>query len=401
MSKRIILEGKKWVKDGIISEAQFEQIVSRYEQEKNSNMLPLFASLLVGLGVLSFIASNWDGISQLVRVAILLFFMCVFYLAGERILRGGESDRIGFGLIGMGVFTFGAGIFLIGQMFHFQSYSDFPFIVWSISALLAVQFWKSKFLLLVATIIVTAGQLYSTTEFSSFSYFLALLLLFGVGHFIFHRPNIATSIVFSLSYLLTGLLFVISNEINHLYLFAIYLGLYVLSDFISKVNVKHTIQLTMVIGAVIVTIFNIFWSDSFFQLGAKALSNSHAIYPFLIVSILAFFFFRKRGTFELVDGILFLPVFYLELMGNFIYLLILFIYSISLLIIGYREQIQNKVTFGTVLFLLSAFVGYIHLAWDFMPKSMFFLIGGITLFLLSWFLDKQRRKLVKGVERND
>ncbi|MFZ3589147.1 DUF2157 domain-containing protein [Bacillus sp. DJP31] len=401
MRKKLVQEGTKWVKDGIISEEQYEQILSRYQHEKSSNLLPILASILIGLGILSFVASNWDGIHHLVRVAIIILSMSGFYFAGERVMKKSGHDRLGHGLIGIGVITFGAGIFLLGQMFSFQSHSALPFIFWSIAALLAVQFWKSRYLLLLAIVITTAGQLYSTTEFSSFSYILALLLLFGIGHFIFYRPDVLTSVFFSLSFLLTGLLFVVSNELNYQYLFAIYLGLYVLSDFIKKVKIKRIIQLTMLIGAVVVTIFNVFWIESFISYGEEAYTNGLTIYPFIVAVLLVLFVIRKRGTFDVADGVLFLPVFYVGVMVDFLYLLLLFVYSISLLLIGYREHLTDKASLGTALFLISAFVGYIQLAWDFMPKSMFFLIGGIVLFVLSWFLEKSRRKLVKGVAKND
>ncbi|MMZ62533.1 hypothetical protein D1872_247470 [compost metagenome] len=81
------------------------------------------------------------------------------------------------------------------------------------------------------------------------------------------------------------------------------------------------------------------------------------------------------------------------------YLLILFVFSGYLLWIGYREDWSNKVNAGTLLFLFSTFIGYIQVAWDFLPKSLFFLVGGLLLFALNAFLQRQRRKLLHDEDK--
>jgi uncharacterized membrane protein len=399
MKKWLKREGTKWVEENIISEAQLEQLLNRYEQERSTNMLSILASILIGLSILTFIASNWDGINYLARVALILIVMCGFYIAGERVHRKGNA-RLGNGLLGIGVISFGAGIILLGQMFHFQSYDTKPFIFWSLSSLLVVQLWKSRFLLLLSIAIVTVGQIYSMFQFSSFSIILGLLLLFGIGHFIFHRPDALLSVAFSISYLVSSLLLVIGHELNYQYLYLFYLALYLLSNLVKNKELTRPIQLSMIIGAVLVTIFNIFWLDLFITYEQDPM-NGMAVYAVLIAVLLLFFFMMKRKTFDVIDGVMFLPVFYIGTGVDYFYLLILFVYSICLLYIGYREELTEKATFGTILFLIAAFVGYIQLAWDFMPKSLFFLIGGAILFVLSWVLEKRRRSLVKGVRKND
>jgi uncharacterized membrane protein len=394
MRNLIIREGKSWVKEGIISEEQFDKIINRYQPDKRSNLLPILASILIGLGILTFVASNWNGIPHLARVLLILVVMIGFYVAGEKAQMRGKQ-QLGNGLIGIGVIAFGAGIILLGQMFHFQSYDAKPFVIWGIASLLVVQLWRSKFLLLLSILIITVGQAYSFMTFSSFSFILALLLLFGVGHFIFHRPDEATSVFFSISYLMNALFFIIDLDLNYQFLFVFYLALYLLSDLIKKEGIRHSIQLTMLIGAVVVTIFNVFWIDSFIY-EDSSFTNGLIVNGVLITILLVLFVFRKRRTPDFVDGLLFLPVFYVGEMGAVLYLFLLFAYSIFLLIVGYQKHLPDKATLGTVLFLISAFVGYVQLAWDFMPKSLFFLIGGIILFMLSWFLEKNRRKLVKG-----
>ncbi|MBM6617129.1 DUF2157 domain-containing protein [Bacillus suaedaesalsae] len=390
MRNLISREGKQWMKEGIITEEQYHTIINRYDIEKKSNLLPILASILIGLSILTFIASNWDGIHHIVRVFIIVIGMTSFYVSGGIFHKKGNST-VGDALIGIGVITFGAGIILLGQMFHFQSYDARAFIIWAVASLLVVQLWESKYLLLLSIVIITVGQLYSFLSYSSFSYVLALLLLFGVSHFAYHRSTMATSVSFSISYLIHAILFIIHFELNYQYLFAFALVLYLISNLIKEHAIKTTVKNTALIAAIAVTIFNVFWIDS-----EIVEERGSILYAIVIALLFVLFYVIRRKSLDLVDGLLFLPLFYIEEIAGVLYLLILFIYSICLLIIGYQNHHTEKATFGTVLFLLSAFVGYIQIAWDFMPKSLFFLLGGIILFILSWFLEKNRRKLVKG-----
>lgn len=398
MRKWLVKEGKEWVRDNIITEAQLEAILTRYEKEKASNLLPIFASILIGLGILSFIASNWSGIHDLVRVAIIIIVMTGFYVAGERAYRKG-NERLGNGLLGIGLISFGAGILLLGQMFHFQSYDGRPFIFWALAGLLLVQIWNSKFLLVLTTFIITIGQLYTSFQFSSFSYILGILLVLGVLHFVYHRPYKWMTVIFSISFSIQALLLVVHEGWNYHYLFLFFLTFYLIAGVLKKNEVTKPIQLIMLVSAVMVSMFTIFFYDSSVPLD-ELFNTELIIYGLLNVGLLVVFYLIKRKTHDGSDFILFLPVLFAGAFIDVLYLLLLFIYSISLLLIGYREELTDKANFGTLLFLLSAFLGYVQLAWSFMPKSLFFLLGGIILFILSWFLEKRRRNLVKGVKKN-
>ena len=46
-------------------------------------------------------------------------------------------------------------------------------------------------------------------------------------------------------------------------------------------------------------------------------------------------------------------------------------------------------TLGIVLFILTMAVAYFKLTWGFMDKSLFFLLGGILLLGLSWYLQRR------------
>ncbi|MCB8818505.1 DUF2157 domain-containing protein [Desulfosporosinus shakirovi] len=136
---------------GLITGEQKTGILETYEIKGGLNFIQVvvtIGAILVGLGVLSFIASNWDGISHFIKLLIIFGAFCGVNLAGYMLTE--NNPRTGRSLIYLGTLVYGAGIFLIGQMYNFGG--DFPtaFLLWSIGVLpLAFQL-KDKYLMLLA-----------------------------------------------------------------------------------------------------------------------------------------------------------------------------------------------------------------------------------------------------------
>ncbi|UUZ84479.1 DUF2157 domain-containing protein [Paenibacillus sp. P26] len=87
-------EGPGWVERGIVTRDQVDRILALYEDKKHAaRLLPVLGSILVGLGILSFIAANWQDIPRLVRLALIVVLMAGFYGSGERAVRSGEQAR--------------------------------------------------------------------------------------------------------------------------------------------------------------------------------------------------------------------------------------------------------------------------------------------------------------------
>ena len=89
MSRKLLeTEGPDWVQRGIITEAQRTQLLDLYPVEAPAiGLLPLLGSLLVGLSALSVVAANWQGLSELVRLGLLLGALGGAYAGGEYFRR--------------------------------------------------------------------------------------------------------------------------------------------------------------------------------------------------------------------------------------------------------------------------------------------------------------------------
>jgi uncharacterized membrane protein len=110
--------------------------------------------------------------------------------------------------------------------------------------------------------------------------------------------------------------------------------------------------------------------------------------------VLAFSLWGKRARGRLssaTDWLLLLPGFYLPggLPLAVATLVVLYAYSGSVLARAHNEHNSDRVTLGTALFILTTAVAYFKLTWGFMDKSLFFLLGGLLLLGLWWFLRRR------------
>jgi uncharacterized membrane protein len=398
-------EGQKWVEEKIITSDQLDRIVSRYsnskEQNKFTGILPVLASILIAIGILSFIASNWGEIPPLVRLSLLIVIMASFYLTGERFIKKG-NEILGTSLNLLGIVTFGASIILLGQTFHLTAVDARLFVFWSLPAVYYLFRDRHKLFFLLLIVLTIGGQLYNMGEFNSFSYLLFLLFLISVGGFVFLYPRRQETLLFTLGVSVQVLLFIIVEDLNLLWFFLFGFALYTAGLWVDKPVFKQSFnRIGSLIGfgfayGLYFTLTNEFTSE--FEL-----PNAALYLPLLMVIIgFAIIGKRKENLFlYLWELLIFVPFFYLvkaadSLMVGLLYLVVMFVYSGFMLAEGYRNENRSQINFGIVLFLLVCLMGYFNLAWDFMPKSVFFLLGGILLFILNAFLQRKKKQILRN-----
>ena len=93
-------------------------------------------ALLIGAGVISFVASNWEGLSPLARMLLIVFMTMGFHIAAACF---GNSPSLRLALHGVGTACLGAGIALAGQVFNLASGWNGWMLLWAIGA--AVGYW--------------------------------------------------------------------------------------------------------------------------------------------------------------------------------------------------------------------------------------------------------------------
>lgn len=393
-------EGPRWVDENIVTPEQYHRILSLYEDKKHAiGILPILGSILVGLGILSFVAANWQDIPQGMRLSLIMIVMVACYGAGE-LFRKKDHEKLGIALTGLGFVSFGAGIVLIAQMFHLVAYDITSFIVWGTVGIGLTYLYRSRFLYLLSLIVFTTAQLYNNLEFHHFSYLGFVIMAAGLGYYAWVRKSTLLTWCFSLSYVLHALIFILNKEWKFLWFFVPLMILYTLGDWYKDRITGYALQSVPLAAAYIFgLVAALAWDRPY-----SDLDDIRANPVWYLLSLLLVFVVSLAGKWKYkrlssgLEWVLIVPFIYLPSGITVLYLLALFFFSFYVLWRGYMEEWRFKINFGTLLFICSAMVAYGKLTWDFMDKSLFFIIGGILLLLLSWFLNRRNKRFLEEVK---
>ncbi|MBI2591108.1 MAG: DUF2157 domain-containing protein [Candidatus Brennerbacteria bacterium] len=160
-------------------------------QKRTIKIILTIGAILIGAGIFSFVAANWEEISRVLKVSILIATMLGFYIAGWHLKEKAGLVKTGAAFILLGAITYGASIFLIAQMFNIRSNWPDGFIIWMAGTLLmafSADIFSLFYLSIITGIIAVAGTPFtlfaplfgSRSLFSTSSQFLmtpSLLLL--------------------------------------------------------------------------------------------------------------------------------------------------------------------------------------------------------------------------------
>jgi uncharacterized membrane protein len=112
----------------------------------------IFGAILLGAGVLLFVAAHWDGLSPLARMLLVLAMLVFFH--GLGILTRSRFGGFATAMHGVGTLSAGAAIALVGQIFNMQEHWPSAVLLWALCAafgwaLLRDQFQQTLTMLLV------------------------------------------------------------------------------------------------------------------------------------------------------------------------------------------------------------------------------------------------------------
>jgi LPXTG-motif cell wall-anchored protein len=399
LSRNIIQkEGRRWTESGIITPAQFEQILGLYTDKKHAiGLVPILGSILVGLGILSFMAANWQDIPQWLRLFMIMAAMAGFYWGGERMLSR-DHEKLGIALISLGLVSFGAGIILIAQMFHMQAYDAVSWIVWGTAGMLLTYLYRSRYLYLISLLLFSVAQMYSIFQFQEFSYTTLAMVLVGLGYFTWQRKDALLAWLLCISLIAQAIMLVSINDWKFLWVFIPIMLLYTFGDWIKNRDFAAPFQSAAWIAAYVFDLFIVFFAGKSSVFGRWETLLAQVL-PFILISAVIFavsmFLKAKAGRASTGFEWIVMPLLlYVTEYVDVLYLFILFFFSLYILWRGYVEEWRYKINLGTVLFLLITMTAYGKLAWNFMDKSFFFIIGGILLLTLSWFLGRRRKQFL-------
>ncbi|WP_167568647.1 DUF2157 domain-containing protein [Brevibacillus migulae] len=401
--KWLLTEAQKWKEEELISAQQYERLAERYAPAAKVNALPILGSVLLGLGVLTFIASNWQGIGTVAKLLIILVSMIAAYAAGDYLQRRGEK-RIGIALTMVGVTIYGAGFFLIGQMFQLSSDPVLAFYLWAAGAILLAWYYQSRALTWMSLAILTIAAIYGIDSERSGMAMLSFYLVFAVGMIplMIRYRSVGMLTVGSLL-LMVHALFDGHRWSEGMYAPLLFLIYYVASQLTRKAEptISRVLQGVSYLASVLYAVLLIFFHDEVFpdRTGGETVYAVLLLLGTVYAAVYAVYQREREKVSDLLPSITVALLYFLSPVPNWldvsvVMIIVLTLFAIGLVMSGERLRDVTRINLGAIAFGIACFVGYIHFAWDFMDKSLFFLIGGFLLLILSYFGERARRRWV-------
>jgi uncharacterized membrane protein len=139
-------------------------------------------AVIVGLGVILFFAYNWASMPKFAKLGTVFAALALAH-GGAFYLRrpSGEQKEIGETLHVFGTMLFGAGIFLVGQIYHIDEHYPNAFLAWGGAALVLAWVLPSIAHGAMAALLFLLWGGFESIEFRHGAPAPPLILLFGLG----------------------------------------------------------------------------------------------------------------------------------------------------------------------------------------------------------------------------
>lgn len=331
---------------GLIDGDQADGIMELYQVKQGLSFLKIILStgaVLVGLGVLSFIASNWDMISKLTKYLIILVgFLGVNIVS---FLLEENHPKTSCSLIYLGALIYGAGIFLIGQIFNFSGHFSFAFLLWAAGVFPAGLLFRDRIIYLFSSALLLV---YVNGCFDSGAWPVAMIFALPALYYCNKYFNYSSLLLFMSN-------LVALNTIGFLAIKMDWIEIFI-------------VLLFFVTGLVMVYVpwkraKNVFEIQGNFVVGISGL-----------LLTIPYFWETWGGTFFEVYGQAASIIF---TVGFVIYLL-------------YQTKKENLI--ALIFVCVTIFRYYFDLTYDFLPKSVFFITSGLLLLGFGFYVERQIRR---------
>jgi uncharacterized membrane protein len=371
-----------WVSAGLVTVEQSEALSLRYgagsamerRRSRAVQAIALIGAVAAGLGVILFFAANWDAISRPTRVVLLLAALLGSYAAGSMTLQ--RRPLVGHALILLGAIAFGAGIFLVGQMYHVQAHDPLAFALWSAGVAPLAWIMRSRPLAFLTLLTLGAWVVYEGIDAVGDSSYdanylvipLAVTLyggaLYGAGTSLGARLSWASGPMRGIGYALaSGGTFVLTFGALHREVEGAQLG-------------QPMTQLLVLLGILALA-------------GAASLlvarGRESAVWEALVLGAAA--------TLGLATALAPAPPVATTILFN----LLLAALALGAVVVGYREDELWLATSGLAVVAIDVFARFLDLSWGLLPRSTAFLGAGLLLIALAFVLERGRSRLAAGM----
>ena len=385
-------EVEAWSRDGLISADAADAILSKYVvvsplYGRLIITLATLGGILLGVGVILFIGSNWQAIPGTIKIALLLVVVGTAYLSGYWLKYEKDFPRVGAALVFLGTLLFGASIFLVGQQYHMQVGDPNLLTWWFVGVIPLAYITRSRAILTLAVLAALGMVGYRASLWLGDLQLFQLFALAGL-------------------YLVLGvLLYVVGAAHSHDQRLRLYAPPY------------YALGVVLVFGVLYLLTFKWFFEEMFNYFREPEPLPRMFMTPFHItagvavagVVVAATATVIKRGIsphtvpYELFGALALIATGYyvvlLPLEGvvfnTIAFNVIFFGGLIGLIFTGYLRGYTFVVNLALFFFGLGVISRYFDFAWELLARSLFFMLGGLVLLGTGVGLEQFRRRLFR------
>lgn len=378
MEKRI----NKWVENNLISGEQAKLLLQDYEQEKEHKrqlkiQISLYSigALLVGLGVILFIAANnwiWEIFlrTNLLKVLCLSVLTVGIYFSGYYIKYEKKNfPRLGSALIFLSTLFIGGTYALIGQIYNINAGSSALILVWLLSILPLAFIHKSNSINILSIVLFLIWVPLFYYSNNSHNHYTPTLIPLLTSLFLYSFGNIPAIKLklnnFSMAYKIFGLII-------------LFFVLFILTFF--REFAVSTYSLIFYIPMALITMANL----AFLKF-EKQKDRLFYIETGIMIGLILIFLLLQGST---------LGYWAIKLASNGLY--------IALLWLGFKYgyafedfKLINLSSFFLIIYITARYFEY---SWQYLDKSVFFILGGAILLGIGYFLEK-KKKMIRSEKR--
>lgn len=458
--KQLTADLPRWVAAGYITAQGGQQMLADVEARQGQGwfrlptVLAALGGLLVFVGIISWVASNWNDIPRLARVALLLAAMAGSFLAAHT-ARAKQADGIGAAFAFLGALIFGANLMLIAQIYNLPPNPPGGALLWALGAALTAVLWPSQLVMALAFVLTGVWTWFATTSnmggmwgilFSVFNtkalhlpflllwgaltaisikrewkgvmHLAGLTLVFWLGLNVFNvfgeaalRHGGVIALVLLLGLYGAGRVLNIAQEgtgtISRYVLlgFALWLIVVTIPEAFREIMLRRTVQFTgeeaihfaAYTGGLLLTLCVGLWAvlqNRLRTIGAVAVLGAAvpllSLYPAFFISSVVNSYQDLSYLGSAAGSVGFV--------GNILLSVLVLVAAIGAIIQGYKTSDRFLLNIGFVLFALKLLILYFDTFWSLAGRSPFFIIGGLLTIALAIGFEKQRRKLLAKME---
>ncbi|WP_158043636.1 DUF2157 domain-containing protein [Skermanella pratensis] len=409
----------RWVERGWIRTEDAESLLAdaaaaRPRPPGLSSLLALLGTVLVAVGALLFLAANWQGLGRVSKLAVLFGSLWGVHAAAWASLRTG-MERFAEALLLLGVLLFGAGIMLVGQIYHLPADPPAGVLIWALGAVLAAWAWPSEWAACAALALVTAWFSLAAPD-SPLPVYLPFLPVWAA----MLPPILRMRWIMAYHVALASLAWFILVTLASLFSTAgaaegdvLRLGSAIAAALLAVGGVlagspwsaafgtplERLALLGLVAGASLLALPAL--QTDLSAIGEPAWAGL-ALPPLLVAAAGAAVVWRRGGGLLAGGAAAVVAVLLADALvppeshGVSLILLNLVLVGalIGMIAEGYRREDRFTVNLGFLAFALTLLRLYFDTFWLLLDRALFFVLGGLLVMALGWLFERKRRLLV-------